>query len=645
MTRALRERDPRRLGGYELTARLGEGGMGAVYLGHGPDGRQVAVKVIKPEYTADAELRERFRREVAAAGLVARFCTAQVLDADLDAGQPYIVSEYVEGPTLTEVVGEHGPLSPSGLEALAVGIAGALNSIHAGGVVHRDLKPGNVLLSTVGPRVIDFGIARAAEFQTGLTATRRQPGTPAFMAPEQHEGKQAGPAADIFAWGGVIAFAGTGRLPFGEGSGASVAYRVVFGEPDLEGLDPRMAALVREAMAKDPARRPDAAGLLRRLIGAAGDPRAAMAQVLERDWDPGGALTAGRRTGPGPAVTWAVGLGAGLVVAIAAWLALSLAAATLGWTTALILSVPLLALLGWLAGRPVRPAPRPGSTPLGPVRARRRERRRRWLRVVAGPACVLTLAAAGLAAAGPTRSPLVPATGPPVIAVPDPDATAPAAGAGGGAAPSPPARADSTGDPLQLADDFATTGAGWRESSGPAFAVGRAPAAGALRLRTKANFPSDTAPARAVVLDRAHVRLDVRLASGTSRGTLTINCRRTVRDDYYYFDVAMDGRFSIHKFRAAGSDLPPGDIELRRGALRLNGDGFNRIEATCAGHGPVLLTLSANGSQVTRVADEVDPIPGPGRISLGAYSPEVPAVPGTWTELLVDNFALWGTPS
>ena len=290
--------DPQRLGRYAVLGRLGEGGMGVVHLGQAEDGRLVAIKVIREEYVADPGFVERFRREAQAARRVARFCTAQVLDVSFDAERPFLVTEYVEGPTLEAQVRRHGPLAASSLEGLAVGVAAALTAIHAAGLIHRDLKPGNVLLSATGPRVIDFGIVRAADLGAGLTRAGVHLGTPAFMAPEQFEdGAELTAAADVFAWGGVVAYAGTGRLPFGEGPVSGVAYRVVKHPPDLEGLDHPLRELVEAAMAKDPARRPSAQALLLRLLGgpaaAAAVPaavppapatHAAVTRVLHRTW-------------------------------------------------------------------------------------------------------------------------------------------------------------------------------------------------------------------------------------------------------------------------------------------------------------------------------------------------------------------------
>lgn len=256
---------PEHIGPYRVVDRLGEGGMGTVYAGTDASGRKVAIKVIRREFAADRQYRARFEAEVAAAQRVRPFCTAPVLDADPAADPPYLVTEFVNGPSLDAAVTEGGALRGADLEAVAVGIATALTAIHDAGVVHRDLKPANVLLSTFGPRVIDFGIARSLD-GTRLTATGGIVGTPAFMAPEQLDGRGASPASDVFAWGATVAFAASGTPCFGGGSLPAVVHRIVSGEPDLSGLDGALLGAVRAALAKDPARRPSAQSLLDGLI-------------------------------------------------------------------------------------------------------------------------------------------------------------------------------------------------------------------------------------------------------------------------------------------------------------------------------------------------------------------------------------------
>jgi serine/threonine protein kinase len=261
--------DPDAISSYRLLARLGEGGMGVVYLAETPEGRQVAVKVIRQHLAIHDDFRARFRAEVATASKVARFCTAPILDADTTADPPYIVTEYIDGPTLGSVVDEHGALPGAQLHALGVGVASALGAIHHAGVVHRDLKPSNVLLSRFGPQVIDFGIARAVDAVTSITQPGRMMGSPSYMAPEQFRSDKLTQKVDIFAWGAVMVFAGTGHQPFGASTDA-VFYQVLYGEPDLRGLDSQIAELVSWALRKEPEQRPTAQQLLDALVRGRG---------------------------------------------------------------------------------------------------------------------------------------------------------------------------------------------------------------------------------------------------------------------------------------------------------------------------------------------------------------------------------------
>ncbi|GIG92758.1 serine/threonine-protein kinase [Plantactinospora endophytica] len=270
----LRPTDPRQLGPCELVGRLGEGGMGTVYLARLADGRSVAVKVIRPDLAHDAEFRRRFRGEVKRARQVPPFCTAEVLDADPDHDPPYLVVEYVDGPSLSTVVADRGPLTPGNLYGLAVGMATALTAIHGAGVIHRDLKPSNVLLPPGSPKVIDFGIARAMHGTGAGTRTDQVIGTVAYMAPERFESVTKGvltPAADVFAWGAVVAYAGTGRTPFAAETPAGTAVRIMTEEPDLDGLTGPLRELVELALAKDPQRRPTTRDLLDRLLAGGPD--------------------------------------------------------------------------------------------------------------------------------------------------------------------------------------------------------------------------------------------------------------------------------------------------------------------------------------------------------------------------------------
>ncbi|MEU3778536.1 serine/threonine protein kinase [Streptomyces sp. NPDC032472] len=283
---ALRAGDPKRIGEFTLVGRLGAGGMGVVYLAQAPDGRLAALKRLREELASDSEFRARFRREAAALLRVQGACTARVLAVEVDASSPYVVMEYVQGPTLAEHVAEHGPLRGDMAHGFAVGLAEAVAAIHGAGIVHRDLKPGNVLLSNQGPKVIDFGIAQAAD-ATALTRTGVSIGTVGYMAPEQVRG-QAGPPADVFAWAMTVAYATTGRPPFGTGPSEAVLYRVLHDEPDLDGAPDHLKTVLTPALARSPERRPTPGQLLAELTGAE-DPRTilgveAVTTVLATAW-------------------------------------------------------------------------------------------------------------------------------------------------------------------------------------------------------------------------------------------------------------------------------------------------------------------------------------------------------------------------
>jgi predicted Ser/Thr protein kinase len=323
------DQTPDRLGPYRLLDRLGEGGMGVVYLAADPQQRRVAVKALRPAFAADPNARRRLAREVETMRRVRSPFVAEVLDADVTSDPPYIVTRYVSGRTLEEVVGEGGPLAGRELARLASGLALALSAVHAAGVVHRDLKPGNVMIANGEPVVIDFGIAQVPD-STRLTQTGMFMGTPGYLAPEVIEGQPSGSASDVHSWGATVAFAATGRPPFGTGAFETIFYRIVNGQPDLTGFPAPLLSLVAQALSRNPAHRPDTAELCRR--AAALDPSslvpAATATAGAPPHPPGtvadrpgpSALVGGRaRVGPGspgvgvwpPATTpWAAGNGA-----------------------------------------------------------------------------------------------------------------------------------------------------------------------------------------------------------------------------------------------------------------------------------------------------------------------------------------------
>ncbi|MFE4633946.1 protein kinase [Streptomyces sp. NPDC056773] len=252
----LKADDPEVVGGYRLAAVLGAGGMGKVYLSYTPGGRPIAIKVIRSEFGEDPEFRRRFQQEVRSAERVQGLYTAPVIDADTEGAQPWLATAYVPGPSLAHAVAHHGALPPRSVLLLAVGVAEALTVIHGAGIVHRDLKPANVLLASDGPRVIDFGIARAAD-STALTSTGVSIGTPAFMAPEQASAGTITPATDVFALGQIAAFAAIGSSVYGDGPSHAVLYRIVHEDPDLSGLPEELRPLVTRCLSRDPAERPE----------------------------------------------------------------------------------------------------------------------------------------------------------------------------------------------------------------------------------------------------------------------------------------------------------------------------------------------------------------------------------------------------
>ncbi|MFI6807685.1 serine/threonine-protein kinase [Streptomyces luteogriseus] len=273
--------EPTVVGPYRLLGRLGSGGMGRVYLGRSAGGRTVAVKMVHPHFALDEEFRARFRREVDAARRVGGAWTAPVLDADPGARVPWVATAYAAGPSLSAAVADGGPLPAPTVRALGAGLAEALAAVHELGLVHRDVKPSNVLLTLDGPLLIDFGIARATDGTASLTSTGVSIGSPGYMSPEQILGKGVTGAADVFSLGAVLAYAATGLPPFPGDSSAALLYKVVHEEPELGLLDGELRDLTAECLAKDPAARPAPAELARRLA-----PEGA-ARLVAGGWLPG----------------------------------------------------------------------------------------------------------------------------------------------------------------------------------------------------------------------------------------------------------------------------------------------------------------------------------------------------------------------
>lgn len=277
------DRDYPHVGDYKLVKRLGAGGMGVVYLAE-RSGSRFALKLMRPELAEQPEFLSRFQREMDAARRVAGICTARVVDAGTDRRRPYFVTEYIDGPTLQQVVERTGPLPGPVLTALAIGLAEALVAIHDVGLVHRDLKPANVLMAKGGPRVIDFGIAHAAD-ATAITQPGLLVGSPAWMSPEQVTGHAISPASDLFAWAANVVYAACASSPFGAGPPEAILYRVVNAEPDVPALPDELTGLVEAALSKSPEARPSARDLLAALAPRSEQsPSAAVNEFLAANW-------------------------------------------------------------------------------------------------------------------------------------------------------------------------------------------------------------------------------------------------------------------------------------------------------------------------------------------------------------------------
>jgi serine/threonine protein kinase len=286
--------------------------MGVVYLAETRDGQPVAVKVLRPELADNPEFRTRFGREVTALTRIQGMCTVRVIEADTEAPKPFLVTEYADGPSLSEYVDAYGPLDPQMLYGLATGLAEALAAIHAAGIVHRDLKPSNVLLTAAGPKVIDFGIAQALD-TASLTRTGITVGSAGFMAPEQITGR-AGTAADIFTWAVTVAFAASGKAPFGTGPSDAIMYRIMHAAPDISAVPPGLGPLVEAALAKDPQARPTAPQVLAQLTNAQLTGVGARYEnptqtVLAQTWHP--SATGPMPAAPGPTAPGPTGSGPG----------------------------------------------------------------------------------------------------------------------------------------------------------------------------------------------------------------------------------------------------------------------------------------------------------------------------------------------
>jgi serine/threonine protein kinase len=373
------------LGPYRIIGRLGAGGMGVAYAATGPAGERVAVKAIHPHQAQDADFRARFHREVQTLRRVNGPCLVPLLAADTTAALPWLATSYVPGPTLQEHVTARGPVDSAQLHVLAAGTAAALVSIHAAGVVHRDLKPANIILAPPGPRVLDFGIAHTAD-GTAVTRTGVMTGTPGWISPELYRDGASGAAGDVFCWGALIAYAATGRPPFGTGAPDAIAFRVMQGEPDLAGVPDELLGVLESALSKDPARRPPAHVLAERtgkllaaqatqVLGVGADPAAAVTALITQQWhvpttaDPAWDTAAARRRRGRTMLISAAALAAFAAGGTATWFALNLAGPPVHRTVAhaarSTTSPPTSPSTPAPSAQPAKATPAPSSAPAG----------------------------------------------------------------------------------------------------------------------------------------------------------------------------------------------------------------------------------------------------------------------------------------
>ncbi|MFD8562439.1 serine/threonine-protein kinase [Streptosporangium canum] len=596
------------IGPYRLVRRLGQGGTGEVFLARDPEGRQVAVKVVHPRLAADPALRQRFRQEAEAASRVARSCTVPVLEAGLDGDRAYLVTEYVEGQDLRRRVEEHGPLTGSSLDALAVSTAVALQAIHAAGVVHRDLKPSAVLLGPLGPRVTGFGVTRPS----GPSA-RAEEGAPSYLAPEQARGEDAGAASDVFAWGGVVLYAATGHGPSADGTDRPAGHA----GPDLTGLHGALRDLAGRALAGDPGSRPSVQDILRILTGAT-DPATSLAQPAPA---------------PGPPAPRPLDLPA------APFNRHPSALTTPGPPAPRPLDLPAVPLdrppsaPGGTDPDHVRPADPPGALwppPPRPAPADGPVPSARWGRSIATPilaGVTISLIIAGIAFFAPAgedpagHTPAAqPATAAGDTAQPAPDpATGPTAALSPPPSPSPttpPSSAEPTAEPataraLPFRDDFSGADRGWTAA---ASGKGRHRASqGAYRITAKADaYLPVVAPLTAPVKNTT-ITAKVRMLRG--KGDFGVFCRGLDEGARRYeFSITSSGDASIVKSGEAPASVRHVPVPGLRPARLIV------LQAACrSGAAGTSLSLSVNGRKVLSRLDRKRPFAS-GSIGMFAHA-------------------------